>query len=124
MDSLGNYTNMNWFTSLNKYELIKFIRELHDIWNYRANLSQEVKRNIVPPYGNPFRNININTVSSLNLNSLKKYILTIMEDMINKGIDRDSKSLGCYYILTGLTLVNESAAEAMPWLYESVQSIN
>tara|TARA_B100001093_G_scaffold442332_2_gene443992 strand:- start:556 stop:1653 length:1098 start_codon:yes stop_codon:yes gene_type:complete len=124
IDSLGNYTNMSWFTCLNKYDLIKFIRELNDIWNYRANLSQEVKREIVPPYGNPFRNINLNTISSQNINNIKKNILAIMEDMINKGINNDAKCLGCYYILTALTIVNNSAAEAMPWLYESVQFHN
>lgn len=121
MDSLGNYTNMNWFMILNKYEIVKFIRELHDIWNYRANLSQEVRREICPPYGNPFRNININIINSYNLYTVKKLSLNIMDDLINKGINNDSRSLGAYYILSALTLVNSSAAEAMPWLYESVQ---
>tara|TARA_B100001093_G_scaffold489344_1_gene527423 strand:- start:510 stop:1583 length:1074 start_codon:yes stop_codon:yes gene_type:complete len=120
MDSLGNYTNMNWFMTLDKYENIKFIRELHDIWNYRADLTQETKREICPPYGNPFRNININLINSYNLNSVRKFALNIMDELINKGINNDSKSLGIIYILSSLTLVNSSAAEAMPWLYESV----
>ena len=120
MDSLGNYTNMSWFTSLNKYDLIKFLRELNDIWNYRANLTQEVKREICPPFGNPFRNMNFASFSSLNINSIKKLAINIMDELVNKGINNDSKSLGCYYVLSALTLVSSSAAEAMPWLYESV----
>jgi hypothetical protein len=122
MDSLGNYTDMCWLTSLNKYQLVKFLRELIDLWHYRANLSQEVKREICPPFGNPFRsiNININSIHNYSYNIIKKSVVTIIEEFITKGINNDSKTLGCYYILCCLTLVNESAAEAMPWLYESV----
>jgi hypothetical protein len=122
MDSLGNYTDMRWLTSLNKYQLVKFLRELADLWHYRANLTQEVKREICPPFGNPFRNvnININSIHNYSHSVIKKSVVTIIEEFITKGINNDSKSLGCYYILCCLTLVNESAAEAMPWLYESV----
>ena len=38
MDELGNYTDSKWFISLNRIQLIKFIRELVDIWEYRAQL--------------------------------------------------------------------------------------
>ena len=47
-----------------------------------------------------------------------------MELMVNSGINNDCKLLGCYYILCALTLVNSEAAEAMPWLYESVSYNN
>ena len=33
---------------------------------------------------------------------------------------KKSRALGCYYILTALTLVSPSAAQALPWLYDSV----
>ena len=122
MDSLGNYTDITWLTSLNKYELVKFIRELADIWHYRANLTQEIKREICPPYGNPFRclHIGLNSIHTCNYTLIKKYVVTIIEEFITKGINDESKSLGSIYVLSCLTLVNDSAAEALPWLYESV----
>ena len=122
MDSLGNYTHISWFNELSKHNLIRFFKELLDIWNYRANLTQEAKREICPPYGNPFRNINIpiQQINAFNYNIIKKNIVIIMEELITKGINNDSKALGCYYILSALTLVNQSAAEAMPWLFDSV----
>ena len=43
-----------------------------------------------------------------------------MENMINNSVDRDSSSLGCFYVLGALTLVNAEAANAMAWLYQSV----
>jgi hypothetical protein len=48
-------------------------------------------------------------------------VLQSMETMVNTGIDKDSRSLGAYYVLGALTLVNEEAANALPWLYQSMQ---
>tara|TARA_B100000902_G_scaffold392695_1_gene445520 strand:- start:1046 stop:2188 length:1143 start_codon:yes stop_codon:yes gene_type:complete len=126
MDALGNYTSISWFNNLNKMDLILFLKELIDIWNYRANLSINIKREICPPHGNPFRelNINIHNITSYNTNLIKKNIVNIMEIMVNNGINNDSKALGCYYILCALTLVNSDAAESLPWLYESVNYNN
>jgi hypothetical protein len=50
---------------------------------------------------------------------VKKYILEVLEKFVNSGIDRDSKSLGCYYVLGALTIVNPTAASSLPWLYQS-----
>jgi hypothetical protein len=121
IDALGNYSNSNWFLSLNRNQLIKFIRELIDIWNYRAQLSVETKRNICPPIGDPFRNLSVQyIVTEQNLWNVKKVILEIMEKFVNCGVDRDSKSLGAYYVLGALTLVNTEAATSLPWLFQSV----
>ena len=126
IDSLGNYTNINWFNSLNKYNLIIFLKELIDIWNYRAMLSNEIKMNICPPYGNPFRNLyfNMSNIHSLNYNVIKKNIINVMDELISKGINNEYKSLGASYILCSLTLVNNEAAEALPHLYWSVSNNN
>lgn len=125
MDSLGNYTNVQWILSLNKFELIKFIKELIDIWNYRAMLSQESKKNICYPYGNPFKNINVkmiynNTIVN-NINLLKKMVLIILDEFINTGITNENRCLGSYYVLSALTLVNNEAAQELPWLYQAVE---
>ena len=122
IDSLGNYTNIKWFMELDKYGLIQFIRELRDIWDYRANLSQEIKRDIVPPNGNPFysEQININNLPQYNITQIKKYSIQIIDSMINKGVTENSCSLGSYYILCALTMVSSEAADSLPWLYEAV----
>jgi len=121
IDSLGNYSSPNWFLSLTRNQLIKFVRELSDIWNYRAQLSIEIKRNICPPLGDPFRNINIASITYTNDDLIvKKLILDILEKFVNNGIDKDCKSLGAYYVLGALTLVNDSAASSLPWLFQSV----
>lgn len=120
MDSLGNYSNPTWFSGLNRGQLILFMRELVDIWNYRAQITNEVKRNICPPNGDPFRNLNINYIyNEPNLDSVKLYILEILEKLVTTGINQDSKTLGSYYTLGALTIISPSAASALPWLYQT-----
>jgi hypothetical protein len=121
IDSLGNYSNPQWFLSLNKNQIIKFVRELSDIWNYRAQLSPETKRNICPPTGDPFRNLSMPYIHTEgNICNIKKVVLEVLEKLVNSGSDKDSKSLGAYYVLGGLTLVNQEAATSLPWLFQSV----
>ena len=121
IDALGNYSNANWFLTLNRNQLINFMRELIDIWNYRAQLTNETKRNICPPTGDPFRNLSVHyIITEPNLWNVKKMILNILEKFVNCGIDRDSKALGAYYVLGALTLVNEDAATSIPWLFQSL----
>jgi len=100
--------------------LIRLVREIRDIFEYRANLSNLVKRQICPPNGNPFHGINIATLVQKNRKILQINILYIMENLISKGINSDSKALGALYVLAALTLVSHGAATALPWLYQSV----
>lgn len=117
INGLGNYSDHLWFTTLHRDSLVRFIRELNDIWFYRSQISRETRYKICPR-GNPFRHIHIHRIDE-NITQLKEKILKIMEEMVYSGVDDDSKILGCYYILGSLTLVNNNAAIAMPWLYET-----
>ena len=120
MDGLGNYTDIKWFLSLDRVLLLKFTNEIMDIWMYRAQLPDVTKRQICYPSGDPFRYINPNSLGHTNLNQLQKFVLTIIEQFIKTGVDREMQNLGASYILCGLTLVNSDAALALPWLFQSV----
>ena len=122
IDALGNYSNAQWFLSLNQTQLIRFLRELVEIWGYRAPLTPETKRAICPPFGNPFSRMqNYNYLQTLeNLDDVRKIILGFMEKFVNTGVDKDNKCLGAYYVLGALTLVSTDAASALPWLYQAV----
>jgi len=122
IDELGNYSDAKWFTNLEKPYLARFLGELYEIWNFRAQLSNEIKCEIAPPNGRPFRQnvfFNINNLQGESYENLKKIAITIMENLILNGISKDSKSLGAYYILGALTIVNPNAADSLPWLYQS-----
>ena len=120
IDNLGNYTDIKWFLTLNRYNLSKFIYQLYDIWVYRAQLENNIKISICYPSGNPFHNCNINNINQYTFYSLQKLVLQIIEEFITKGINTEMCNLGASYILCAFTLVSNDAAIAMPWLYESV----
>ena len=120
IDALGNYSDPKWFLSLNKIQLIKLIKELSDIWNYRAQLTFEIKRNICPLNGDPFCNFSMSYMNTeQNINNIRKVVLEVLEKLVNCGVDHDSKALGAYYVLGCLTLLNENAAASLPWLFQS-----
>lgn len=121
MDNKGFITDINWFLSLNKIKLIKYLKELMDIWNYRAQLSDNIKKLICPPNGMLLDNIgNINTPNSLisrDITSLQQYVLNIINKLITKSNDEQYRYLGMTYVLGALTLVNTNTANALAWLY-------
>jgi hypothetical protein len=122
MNSLGNYADSNWFMQLDNIKLIRYLKELGDIWNYRAQLTDSVKRTICPPHGNPFRNVHYMRINyDSDLYTLRQELIHVLEIFINSGIDKDSQTLGSYYALSALTLVSYNASIALPWLYQSVQ---
>ena len=123
IDSLGNYTSNEWFIRLGRRSLVKFIRELLDIWNYRADLSEQAKINICNPTGTPFicrqTRIPLFTIAdTVPTDSIRVRAFAIMENMVRFSINRENSAIGCYYLLGALTLVCDDAAEAMPWLYQ------
>ena len=124
LDGFGNYTNTEWFTNLSRHNIIQYIRELHDIWTYRAQLSFEIKREICPPHGNPFTHLRHtnNMLTTMNDVEVKKAFVKIVENIITSANDDSNRSLGGMYVLTALTIISPVAATAMPWLYESVMN--
>lgn len=124
IDSLGFYTDKNWFLSLNINKLLKWIFEIKDIWNYRANLLLETKQEIYPFYGGDlFRNIRTLYSNTSNIEDVRGTSLEIMERLVYSGINNDSKSLGAFYVLGALTLVNSNTACSIPWLYQAFLTI-
>jgi hypothetical protein len=123
IDELGNYSNPEWFLSLDKTRLCNFLSELIDIWEYRAELTDETKCNICPPDGNPFYEIDDmdRLYNCTSRTTLRNIILNCLEMLVHRGRTNENKSLGALYILSALTLVNSDAATSLPWLYESMQ---
>ena len=119
IDENGFITNVKWYLNLSRLQLRRFLRELIDIWQYRAQISNDIKRKINPQHGDPFFTINVPVLMHKCFEVLQKRILDIIEIFITKGEDAYSRSLGTYYVLGALTTVSQDAAIALPWLYES-----
>ena len=120
INSLGNYSEFQWFLSLNKQLLLKFTRDLADIWYYRAQITNETKQ-LICPMGDPFNTFNFNyLINEINLDKIRLYIIVkLLDKLINSGVNKDNKALGACYVLGALTIVNEDAASSLPWLFQS-----
>jgi hypothetical protein len=119
INSLGNYSDASWFMDLSRTRTIRMIQELYDIWGFRLNIRQEIKRNIFPPTGNPFGNTMSVNIGGMSDTELKNLVLEIIENFVFKGVNRDAQCLGSFYVLGSLTLVNKTAADSLPWLFQS-----
>jgi hypothetical protein len=122
MDILGNYTNADWFLNLDKFKVTQFMKYLYDIWDYRASIEERIKIEICPPHGNPFMGLNTFNLMDFPLDGVLMIATNAMEQFILRGINTQSKVLGCNYVLCALTLVSPAAADALPWLYYSVSN--
>ena len=120
IDDLGNYTNYNWFKNLNEHQLVRFILEMNDIWSYRANLSEIVKREICPTHHDLFQRMFLVDIRIATSMILREIAIDIMGKLVRDGINHGSRCLGANFVLCALTLVSHDAAEALPWLYQSV----
>lgn len=124
INTLGNYSDSDWFIALSRAELIRFVRNVHDIWYYRANLSQDMKERICPPTGNPFvlnnTHVNLNVITLLTDPEIRTICVSIIERMVRRGVSREDQCLGAFYVLATLTIVSQDARNALPWLYEAV----
>lgn len=118
INSLGNYADQSWFMNMNRINLIMFVREIYDVWTYRSQINGETRHKICPS-GHPFMHINMHDLASFSTTHLKKMGLVLIENLTTQGVDSDSQSLGSFYVLGTLTLVNSEARNSLPWLYQS-----
>jgi len=121
IDHLGNYTQSSWFTNLEKRDMLRLYRVLYDIWNFRAQLSIDIKLKICPLF-DPFSSIFIQPIYQNNITEeqIKFVCLTIIENMVYSGVDEEFRKLGTLHALSALTIVSTPARMSMPWLYESI----
>jgi len=119
-DMLGQYTDINWFEQLELSDLKKFYKSANDMFQYRAQLSDNIKKKIVKD-GVFFQNFvnNLHSFKNKNKRLLQFEILREMERIIDEGEDKEYKTLGANLILTVLVEICPAAANALPHLVQS-----
>ena len=119
-DMIGQYTDTTWFDNLSFEDLKKFYRNAYDMFDYRAQLTDDVKKKIVKD-GNIFNKLihNINLFKYKHKRILEFEILKEMEKIVDEGEDKEYKILGVNLILSALVEVSPNAALALPHLVQS-----
>ena len=109
------YCHPEWFLLLNLQYLKKLYRNLEDLWNYRLQLTNDVKSRICPPNGLAFtmRVSDINRISDGP--ELRNIILNEILKFKNASTVEDKK-MGYTYFIIGLGSVSRSCYECHSWL--------
>ena len=118
MDDLKLYTQPRWFLELDITKLKKLYSETEDIWSYRTMLTLEQKKKYTKT-GTAFTE-HVSKINKLqDKYILQNLILNEYEKFAYEGKTTDDCVTACYWILMGLSIVSDSAAEGMPELVQS-----
>ena len=119
-DELGQYTDTEWFTTLSIEQLKQFYHLANDMFDYRAQLTDEMKKNVVKN-GLIFHNFKstLSKFRNVHIRILQVEILREMERVVDEGVDKEFKILGMNLILSALVEVSHRASLALPHLVQS-----
>jgi hypothetical protein len=118
IDSLGNYTNVEWFNELSNGKLCALILRIYYFWGF---IDGQLKMRICP-HKSPFSidNLGIEMVSTDRpIEENRAIAIRVGETLVYDGATDEYRTLGAMYFVTGMTLVCEEAREQMPWLYDN-----
>jgi hypothetical protein len=110
-------TNIIWFTDLNLLQLKMLYKILEDIWNYRAELSIDKKKDIVPNKSMFLLSVN-DVYKMIKKRPLQKILLAEIDTLVSSAETIEDKITGSYFVLTALVEVSEPCMEALPWLIQ------
>jgi hypothetical protein len=121
IDQLGNYTQSQWFSTLDRREYIQLFRMLYEIWMYRGRLTREIKMYICI-LADPFQAVYRERIAfhEASIEVIRDLCLKVMEYMVYCGIDDEYRKIGALHVLTALTYVSLGARSSLPWLYETL----
>ena len=116
IEQSGYTCQIDWFTSLTVRRLKELYRQLEDVWNYRSQLSNQMKRNICPPNAEIFNTPMIEVMNYNCKEDLQELILHEVMKFTNANSDSDRK-LGFMYFLIAFGMVSQPCYLAhIEWL--------
>jgi hypothetical protein len=121
IDSLGNYTQMQWLSQLLNRKLYFLAIKINQLWNI---LPRDLRSRICP-YMSPFSEDIFGTHLNIDspIDEVLRKVVRMTEVLVYSGIDDEHKNLGVMYFLSGLTIVSLDARAQLPWLYENYFAI-
>ena len=115
IDNSGYYCQPIWFLSLNLNLLKRLYRNLEDLWNYRLQITPEVKSKICPPNGLVFTTRVSDVNHYTNQDELRNLLLNDIIKFQN-AVSFEDKKLGYMYFIIGLGTVSRPCVETHQWL--------
>jgi hypothetical protein len=123
LDMAGYYTSLNWFEDLDQYLLVKLYVELYDMWYYQLQLTNEQRANICPEtekplfkYGAMEMNHQLRRNTPRELKWFQKIVLDLINRLLSEGKDKEHKSMGALYVMTGFAKTSPDVCRQYYWL--------
>ncbi len=122
-DMIGQYTDTNWFNNLSFDDLKKFYKNAYDMFDYRSQLSMDIRKKITKD-GLMFSNMihEMGLLRPKHKKILQLELLKEMEKIVDEGCDKEYKTLGINLVLSALVEVSPAAALSLPHLVQSTFS--
>lgn len=120
LNAFAGGTQVEWFHNLSFSQLKHLYKVLEDIWNYRSEINEKQKRDIVP-LNNVFK-YSMSKIMNLDYKfkrKLQNVILDEIDMLISSSPSKIHRSTGCYYVLIALVEVSPDCANQMPWLIQA-----
>ena len=120
LNAFAGGTDVNWFHNLSFKQVKNFYKVLEDIWNYRSELNETQKREIVP-HNDVFKH---SMAKLMNLpqswdKKLRIIVLDEIDKLISSSPSKTHRSTGCYYVLIAFVEISQECASQMPWLIQA-----
>lgn len=116
IEQSGYPCDISWFLELDIPKLRELYKQLEDIWNYRSQLTREMKREICPPNGRVF-SIPIVVVQNYPTKEMLQECLLTEVSKFSRSPEDANQKLGYMYFMIGLGYVSEPCFQAhQDWL--------
>jgi hypothetical protein len=115
IDGTGYYCQPEWYLNLSRNYLKRLYKNMEDLWNYRLQLTNEIKSEICPPNG---LNFTTRVSDVMRYNSKEDLQELILNDIIKftNATTEENKKLGYMYFIVGLGSVSRDCLETHQWL--------
>ncbi len=125
MEALGYRASCRWFDEMNLSDHMTFYRRLFRLWMYQLGLTSAEREAIVPGYNSGMTKLFRHTPDRVEANShdlrwWRRANLNLIIEFISRAPQKSQQGLGALYVLMALVQVVPEAAEAYPWVRESL----
>lgn len=125
MEALGYRASCRWFDEMTLADHVRFYRKLYRLWTYQLGLTPAEKEAVMPGYNVGMTKLFRQTPDRLetqthDLRWWRRANLNLILDMLTRASQKSQQGLGALYVLMTLVQIIPEAAEAYPWILESL----
>ena len=125
MEELGYRASCRWFDMMQRIDHEDFYKKLFRLWHIYLHLTTQEKDAIVPGHAayatKLFRHIPERVEGGkYDIRWWRRNNLNLMMEFMTRANEKSQQALGALYVLMALVQIVPEAAEAYPWILESV----